>query len=57
MEIPKRFKIDSTDAKRQSDNRLVDLRVQLCISENVITLRLHVCFDDLLEDIEGTMDQ
>ena len=46
--------VDSTDIRKKCDNQLVDLRVQLCVSENV-TLRLHSCFNDLLDDIETAL--
>ena len=46
--------LESTDVRNRCDNQLVDLRVKLCVSEN-LALRLHGCFDDILEDIEGVM--
>ena len=46
--------IESTDVREKCDNQLVDLRVRLCVSEN-IALRLHGCFDDILEDIVLTI--
>jgi hypothetical protein len=46
--------LESTDVRQKCDTKLVDLRVQLCVSEN-IALRLHGCFDDILEDIENAM--
>jgi hypothetical protein len=47
--------VASTDVRNRCDNQLVDLRVKLCVSANV-PLRLHGCFDDILEDIEAAMD-
>eukprot|EP00555_Chaetoceros_dichaeta_P015225 CAMPEP_0198270332 /NCGR_PEP_ID=MMETSP1447-20131203/44652_1 /TAXON_ID=420782 /ORGANISM="Chaetoceros dichaeta, Strain CCMP1751" /LENGTH=149 /DNA_ID=CAMNT_0043962307 /DNA_START=48 /DNA_END=497 /DNA_ORIENTATION=- len=48
--------IESSDIKNGGDNELIDLRVKLCVSEN-IGLRLHVAFDDILEDIDVILDE
>ena len=47
--------VESGDIWDRCDANLVELRVKLCISENV-SLRLHADYDDLLEEVENTLD-
>ena len=47
---------ESSDIKDGCDSELIDLRVKLCVSEN-IALQLHVAFDDILEETNIILDE